>query len=290
LACDATRLRTARYGQVYRLVHPGLSRLHVRAASNPLPGYTRVLEDAMTNPRQLAERAEAKRGLPTGTDERFSGYGVMGLPFRSGHVLCLRRFPSSSIGPGYTSVWHRAPSGEWTFYQDVSPEQACSRYFGPSLRRALVRTVQVRWTESHAFSVEVDGGRAIQWDVRLAAPLAIRAMNVMASMMPEALWHNQTVLRAMGSMANRMLGAGRMVLAGRVPSGQHFIANPLVAWTIPSSRARIDGMDVGDPGPLPVQEHLGDFWIPQRGLFVIGRAFFEPFDPTRHRSDPHAEA
>jgi hypothetical protein len=32
------------------------------------------------------------------------------------------------------------------------------------------------------------------------------------------------------------------------------------------------------------------FWIPQRGLFVIGQAFFEPFDPARHRCEVHAEA
>jgi len=244
----------------------------------------------MTNPRQLAQRAEANPSPPKGSDERFSGYGVMGLTFRSGHVLGLRRFPASSIGPGYSSVWHRVPSGEWTFYQDVPPEQACARYFGPSLRRALVRTIEVRWTEADAFSVDVDGGRAVRWDVQLAAPFAIRAMNLMASAMPDALWRNETVLHAMGAMASRMLGAGRMVLAGRAPSGQHFIANPLVAWTIPSSRACIDGVDVGDLGPLLEQAHLGDFWIPQRGLFVIGRAFFEPLDTTRHRCETHAEA
>jgi hypothetical protein len=136
----------------------------------------------------------------------------------------------------------------------------------------------------------VDGGRVVQWDVRLAAPPAIRAMNMMASIMPDALWHNEATLRAMGAMARRILGTGRMVLAGRAPSGQHFTANPLVAWTIPSSRARVEGVDIGEPGPLPEQEHLGDFWIPQRGLFVIGQAFFEPLDPTRHRCEVHAEA
>jgi len=244
----------------------------------------------MTEPRQLARQAEVHPSLPRGTEERFSGYGVMGLTFRSGHVLGLRRFPASSIGQGYSSVWHRAPSGEWTFYQDVPPDQACARYFGPSLRRALVRTIHIRWTDANAFLVDVDGGRAIRWDVKLAAPLAVRTMNAMASLMPRALWHNETVLHAMGLMASRMLGTGRLLLSGEAPSGQHFVANPLVAWTIPSSRAHIDGADVGDLGPLPTQEHLGDFWIPQRGLFVIGQAFFEPLDPSRHRCEPRGEA
>jgi len=243
----------------------------------------------MPQPRRLAARIEASPSLPQGTDERFSGYGVMGLPFRSGHVLALRRFPASSIGRGYTSVWHRAPSGEWTCYQDVPPEQSCPRYFGPRLRRALERPIEIRWTGADRFSVDVDGGRAVQWDVTLASPAAIRAMNVMARMMPRSLWRNEAALRAMGVMARRLLGTGRMALAGRAPSGQHFIANPRVAWTIPASRARVEGADVGEPGPLPEQEHLGDFWIPQRGLFVIGQSFFEPFDPAHHRRDLRAE-
>jgi hypothetical protein len=54
-------------------------------------------------------------GLPAGGGERFAGYGVMGLPFRSGHVLAMRRFPASSIGPACTSVWHRSPDGRWVF-------------------------------------------------------------------------------------------------------------------------------------------------------------------------------
>lgn len=240
-------------------------------------------------PRRLAERTEASPGLPEGTEERFSGYGVMGLPFRSGHVLGLRRFAASSIGRGYTSVWHRAPSGEWTFYQDVPAEQSCARYFGPRLRRSVERPIEIRWTGSNSFSVDVDGGKAVQWDVTLASPPAIRAMNAMASIMPKAMWRNEAALRAMGVMARRLLGTGRMALAGLAPSGQRFIANPLVAWTIPSSRARIEGVEAGELGPLPDQERLGDFWIPQRGLFVIGQAFFEPLDPARHRCEVHAE-
>ena len=39
------------------------------------------------------------------------GYGLKGLPFASGHVLAMRRFPTSSIDPACTSVWHRDPAG-----------------------------------------------------------------------------------------------------------------------------------------------------------------------------------
>lgn len=242
----------------------------------------------MVQPRIAAERTELEPVLPVGTDERFAGYGVMGLPFRSGHVLGLRRFPASSIGAGYTSVWHRSPNGDWTFFQDVRPELACPRYFGPLLRRAVQASIEIRWTHPDSFTVVVDGGQEMEWEVTLAAPAPIRAMNAMARLMPEAWWRNPFVLRAMGVMASGMLGIGRMRLAGIAPSGQAFVANPVIAWVIPSSRARIRGVDAGEPGPLPEQAHLGDFWIPQRGLFVVGRAYFEPLDPSRHRRETHA--
>ena len=63
------------------------------------------------NARQQIERLEQHAPLLEGEGDRFSGYAVIGLPFQSGHILALRRFPASTIGPGYTSVWHRDPSG-----------------------------------------------------------------------------------------------------------------------------------------------------------------------------------
>ena len=81
---------------------------------NPVTGeYARVAEH--TAERAVGELlavpggAVARPHVHPGQEERFSGYGVMGLPFRSGHVLALRRFPVTSVGPGYTSVWWRDP-------------------------------------------------------------------------------------------------------------------------------------------------------------------------------------
>ena len=54
-----------------------------------------------------AIETEDRRELPRGDGERYAGYAIMGLPFRSGHVLAMRRSPASSIGPAYTSIWHR---------------------------------------------------------------------------------------------------------------------------------------------------------------------------------------
>jgi hypothetical protein len=37
------------------------------------------------------------------------------------------------------------------------------------------------------------------------------------------------------------------------------------------------------PAPLPEQVHLGDFWIPQRGLLAFGDGLFEEYDPMQHQ-------
>ena len=50
------------------------------------------------SPRLLASQMDAEVQLPNGKEERFNGYGVMGLTFDTGHVLALRRFGSSSVG------------------------------------------------------------------------------------------------------------------------------------------------------------------------------------------------
>ena len=234
----------------------------------------------MAEPRELLERIEKDAKLPSAKEERFFGYGVMGLPFSSGHILGMRRFPASSIGPGYTSVWHRDPAGRWTFYQTVAPEQACTRYFGRDVAEAPVRDVRIDWTGPRSLHVTI--ADELDWQLSLASSPVTRMMSGMGALMPDALWRNAAVLRLMGAFAGVALRAGRLGLAGRAPNGQRFIANPLRIWLIPDSRAVVRGADLGDVGSAPEQARLGDFWIPQRGLLVIGRAFFEEFDPARH--------
>lgn len=49
------------------------------------------------------------------------------------------------------------------------------------------------------------------------------------------------------------------------------------------TRASLGGVDLSSAGPLRVQDHLGGFWLPQRGLFYAGSVQFEVYDKTRHR-------
>lgn len=236
----------------------------------------------MAEPKKLVDRLEQSAVLPSGNEERFAGYGVMGVPFSSGDILAMRRFPASSLGQGYTSVWHRDPQGRWTFYTDVPPQLACPRYFGSAIDEAVVREIEITWTSHRDFTISIQEDPGLDWHLSLAETPATRLINAVGGVLPDALWRKEAVLKLMGKAAGLILRAGRLRLTGQVPNHQWYRVGPMLIWAVQSSTARMGDQDLGSVNPLPVQTRLGDFWIPQRGIFAIGHAFFEPLDPGRH--------
>jgi len=234
----------------------------------------------MNEPRDLIEHLEKNPQLPKGDGEILSVYGVESCPFDSGDILCSRHVLASSFGPAYTAIWHRDPEGDWHFYQNVPPRQGCPRFFGKALTSVTVLPIETQWDRPQRLRIVAPG--RIEWQLDLSSTLATRAMNLIGSLMPDTLWKNPSVLAAMAPVAGIALGAGKLRLTGRAPNGQRFIANPLSTWTVPSAKATIDGRNLGAVAPLREQPKLGDFWIPRTGLFAIGRAFFDAFDPEIH--------
>jgi hypothetical protein len=238
---------------------------------------------AMPQPSEYIDGIEQGAKLPKGSWERFSGYGIMGLPFSSGHILGLRCFPASSLGKPYRSVWHRDPDGKWAFYQDVQADLSCPRYFSHDLYQyKKVDEIKVDWTGGYELVVSILGDISLEWKVSLTSTLSSRFMNAIAGLIPSSLWHNPGFLDVMGMAASLMLGAGKLGLSGIVPNGQQFVANPKHIWMIRNSEAILQGRSLGAPGRLDKQAQLGDFWIPQRGILAIGESLFEPYDPSRH--------
>ena len=236
----------------------------------------------MAEPKDLVDSLEQGTELPSGNEERFSGYGVLGVPFTSGNLLAMRRFPASSLGESYTSVWHRNPQGRWTIYTSVAPQLACPRYFGSAIDETGVREIEISWTGPRDFTLSIEEDPALEWHLSLGQTPATRLINAVVGVLPDALWRKEAVLKAMEKAGGLVLRAGRLPLAGQVPNGQRFFLIPKHMWMVQTSTARMANQDLGSVGPLAVQTRLGDFWIPQRGLFVTGYAFFEPLDPARH--------
>jgi hypothetical protein len=235
----------------------------------------------MNSPRERIWQIEDEPWLPDGDAERFSGYGVVGLPFAGGHILALRRFPASSLGPAFTAVWHRDPAGRWVIYSTISPRLSSSRFFGQALSDAKQTEIGLRWIGAWSFVVEVPAA-GLFWQVRLAESAASRLVNATIGALPNLVWTNEPTMAKIGALAGRLLGTGRLTLTGRTPNGQRFQAIPRKVWTVSGSVATIDGKDLGTPSPLPIQARLGDFALPRRGLFIAGLEFFEPLNPSRH--------
>lgn len=237
----------------------------------------------LAEPRDLAELTEIDPVIPPGAGDRFSGYGVMGLPFDSGQILALRRFPASSLGTGYSSVWHRDAEGRWTFWSDHLPESSCARYFGCSISHAVIAPISVRWIGPRSFRVRVGGG-VVDWTVTLAATPASLLLQALRLALPEHYWRRPHLLRRLSRLAGPLFNAGELRLTGRSSNGQYFMAMPERVWMVSASVATVHSTPLGSPRPLPEQAFLGDFAIPQRGLFMVGSAEFERFDPARHSS------
>lgn len=236
----------------------------------------------MQSIRELVTDLELHPELPPGTGERFSGYVLMGLTFSSGYILGLRRFPVTSVGPAYTTVWMRDPSGSWQIFSDIDLELSCPRYFGSALKHASIHDIRITWLDSRSFSVGIYDDVDLQWNIRLGVTPVTRVMSAVAGHMPEGLWHNDPFLKVVGAAAGPSLQVGHLALAGAAPNRQHFRANPRRLWTVEESGAFFNGEYLGRMSPLAEQARIGDFWMPQRGLFMIGSAEFDTFDPAKH--------
>jgi hypothetical protein len=232
-------------------------------------------------PQQAVTAVMDRPELPAGSDERFAGFAVMGLPFSSGHYLAFRQFPAASFAPAYLSVWHRDPDGNWTFYATTPAANSCARYFSSATSRSAVQCdIEVTWVTPTWFRVQIPG--LLEWSIHLESTWRTRLLSAVAGRLSESTWTNPTWLRAIGRVAGVMLGAGEVRLTGISPNGQRFMVAPKRMWSVAASRAVLWGEDLGPIGPLSQQAKLGDFRPPQRGICVTTSGHFENFDADRH--------
>lgn len=234
-----------------------------------------------SGPAAMADRISKIKLTPRAGRDDVGGYAIVGQPFESGDILCLRRFPVSTFGPGYASVWHRSPEGSWTVYTTIAPELSCPRFIGAAVSRVVQTEIFVEWTGPSSLTVDVPKAE-LCWDMRTASTPITTMMNAMMGVMPSALFRSNPVLSAMSLMSSAMLGAGDLRLRGHMPNRQWFQAGPRRVWVVTDASATIVGRDVGGPAPLETQARMGDVPMPQRGLLMMGAFSFEAYAPGRH--------
>src|SRR6478735_10567513 len=149
-------------------------------------------------PHQAVAAILADPVLPSGDDERFVGFGIMGLPFANGHYLAMRQMPATTFSPPYVSVWHRDPSCNWTFYATTPGQQSCARYFGSATPNDAVQCdIDVAWTGPHTVRVEIPG--RLHWTVELQSTRATRSMNRIGGRLSESAWTDPKMLRRLSA-------------------------------------------------------------------------------------------
>lgn len=231
-------------------------------------------------PREAVADVAARPRIPDGGDERFTGYGVLGQPFANGHHLALRVMTATTIGPAYRAVWHRNAHENWHMFTTAPPEVSCPRYFSSAASFERVPAIAIDWTGDARLRVTIP--QVLTWTLDLRATPATRMMSTLGASLPAGARTSRPLLSAMGPMARPVLRAGRMRLTGGAPNHQRYRVVPTRVWRIIDGTASVGRVDL-EPAPrTPEQPRLGDFWMPRQGIFYIGDAWFDTFDPLRH--------
>ena len=149
-----------------------------------------------TDARTVALATEDHREALPSADERLAGYGVMGLPFASGHYLALRRFPSTPFGAPYSLGL--APRSRRPL--DLLHQRRARGELPPLLRR------RDRLVRPHGRSTRLDRTRRIsrstagpiRWSLDVAShPGHRRDDRHDAARCRSPRWENRAVLAAM---------------------------------------------------------------------------------------------
>jgi hypothetical protein len=222
-------------------------------------------------PRDAVAGLEARPHLGVGPGERYTGYAVFGVTFQSGDILALRRFAATSVGPAYTSVWHRSPDGRWTMYQDLQKDAGCGRYFSAAASIVTAR-IRVVWSGADRFGVCVDAETPLAWKVSLGSTGVTRAITRLASTDLSSTLPAPRFARACSLAAGALLRSGALTLLGVTPNGFRFEARPSGLWVVNGSQAFINGRSLGRPVPRASSIRIGTFEIPRRGLFATMHA------------------
>ncbi|MFW6201540.1 MAG: hypothetical protein ACOC8B_03115 [Gemmatimonadota bacterium] len=213
--------------------------------------------------------------------EHFYGFGVLTLPFDSGHVLGLRVFPQNDFAP-FVAVWHRTPTGEWSMYVDAPEHDVfCPRFFGPILHDSRPASITVDWTAPDELRVRMDRPM-LDWTMRVTSSARTRLVNAVMPRLPLGLYRRRPVLSAIRAIADRVLGFGRMDLRGPLPNGQVALVQPKRVYLVSGSRALLDGADLGTPVRAASNPTTGAFRWPARGALAEGDLYIRKDDPREY--------
>ena len=235
---------------------------------------------------RLAEKVNALepgvRTAPWPGHELLRGYAVMALPFSSGYLLALRVWVQNDFAP-YRSVWIRSPEGEWRMVNDGPLlEATCPRYWEPAVTNATLGEINLTWESQAELTVQMDQPRFV-WRMHMVCPPFLRIMNALHGSLPLWTWKFDPLVGIREWMASGLLGMGDIQFSFRTPGGQQSLILPGEIYFIRSSRAVLEGEDLGRPVHLPHNPHIGGVRLPARPVFASGQSFVRIEDRQDYR-------
>ncbi len=223
---------------------------------------------ASVDVRAAIESLQRSAVLPAGAGERFAGFSALGIAFASGDVLAVHGIVASSLGPPFAAVWHRAPSGAWRFYADVEPERSLARFTTVDAAHAVTTFVVLGWPGAETLRVSVPSA-GIDATLRLTESPLTRILAEVRGSDASPRRFSRGALRLLGWGARVLLGAGRVTLAGRTPTGHRIAVHPQHVWSVADVSATIEGRSLGRMTSTRPQVPLGSIWLPMRPLLVV---------------------
>ena len=225
----------------------------------------------------LSNLPERRGTAPWADHEYVKGWGVMGLPFDSGHYLALRVFPENDFAP-YRTVWHRDPEGQWSIFVDGPRlDTACPRYYGPACTNVEYATIDLAWTGPTSLRVTVDTAR-LDWALDATETPLLRVLNATSARLPTWTWRPRSLLRARELLARRVLGMGDIRMKSTMPSGHIGTLMPQRMYFIDDATATLDSADLGRAAVVTPTPDIGGFPLPARGVLAIGQAAWPILD------------
>ena len=235
---------------------------------------TEMLRAPRSSPQYQAENVERRARVTASEYERFVGYAVLGQRFESGHVLALRRWPASSIGPAYTSIWHQLPTGTWRMYSNAPAEQSCARYTDSAMHDLVQAPIRLTWTDPYRLQIDLRNV-GLEWEIDFRRSWMTSAFNASRLVLPDAALAAKPALRALERMAG-WLKVGTILLTGVMPNGQQYRVLPRRLWLMEDSRAWLHGASLGLPQRDGENARFGTLSVPTSGALAFMSARFTP--------------
>jgi hypothetical protein len=225
----------------------------------------------------------ARRGSPPWSGHEYvRGWGVMSLPFDSGHVLALRVFPENDFSP-YRTVWHRDPEGDWSIYVDGSRlDTACPRYYGPACAHVEHARIGIEWLGPTSLRVTMDRPH-LEWTLTATQTPLLRVLNAASPRLPKWTWRFTPLIGAREFLARRVLDLGDIRLSGTMPSGHVGILMPERMYLINETTAVLDGENFGQAAHVSSSPRIGQLPLPARGVLAIGGAAWAILDNDEYQ-------